>query len=313
MSRILISGSLAYDRIMDFDGLFGDHILPEKTHELSVSFFVPDLRESFGGNAGNIAYTLSLLGEKPFVVGTAGNDFAPYEAWLTASGIDTTLIRKEPNVRTAFATIMTDRNNNQITAFYPGAMQTPYPLESLLITKTDFLILAPSNPETMRELPERCRRRAVPFLFDPGQQIPILSADDLKNGIDGARVIIVNDYELELIREKTSWDEAEMTNHAELVVVTLGEKGSRVHSKGATFSTPAAKPRAVVDPTGAGDAYRAGFVLGLLKHLPLETCAKLAGVVACYTVETEGTQTHTFTKEELVERYRENFNETLHL
>lgn len=310
--ELFVSGSLAYDRIMDFEGLFGDHILPGKTHSLSVSFFVPTMRESFGGCAGNIAYTLALLGEKPTIVGSGGNDFAPYEAWLSEHGVDTSLIRQEESVRTAFATIMTDKADNQITAFYPGAMLMTYPLSDVAITKDDFVMISPSNPEMMRALPEASRKNAHGFIFDPGQQIPALSADDLKNGIKGAKALILNDYELELVAKKTGWSEEHMLAHMETLIVTMGEKGSRMRTKEKTILIPAAKAEAV-DPTGAGDAYRAGFLTGIIRGLSLEIAGRMGAVAACYTVEREGTQTHTFTKEEFALRYKENFNETITL
>ncbi|MDE2078790.1 MAG: carbohydrate kinase family protein [Patescibacteria group bacterium] len=314
MGRLLVSGSLAYDRILDFNGVFAEHILPEKIHQLSVSFFVPNLTESYGGNAGNIAYTLALLGAKPAVVSTAGNDFAPYEAWLQEHGVDLSLVERDAEHRTAFATIMTDTKDNQITAFYPGAMLSAYPLDELALSKDDFVIVGTSNPDTLRALPALCRERGVHgFLFDPGQQIPTLSGDDLKNGIEGTAALTVNDYELELVKEKTGWSEGDILEHAEALVVTLGEQGSRITTKEATIDIPAAKTTGVVDPTGAGDAYRAGFVAARAKGLSLEIAGKAGSVAACYAIEATGTQNHSFTTEEFATRYAENFNETITL
>jgi len=313
MKKIFVSGSLAFDRIMDFDGLFGDHILPNMTHAINVSFMVPILTESYGGNAGNISYTLTLLGENATILGSAGNDFAPYEAWLAAHKIDTSLIQKDSTMRTAFATIMTDKNDNQITAFYPGAMQVPFQLDKVPFSDAAMVVVSPSNVETMRALPEACRKNSIPFVFDPGQQIPALSGDDLKNGIEGAKALILNDYELQLVMQKTLWSEEEILAHCEILVVTFGEKGSRIRRKADNVAILAAKPKAIVDPTGAGDAYRAGFVVGLIKGWDLDKCAKLGSVVACYTVETEGTQKYEFTKEAVAARYKENYQEDISL
>lgn len=310
--RILVSGSLAYDRIMDFDGLFQKHIIPEKTHQINVSFYSESLNESFGGTAGNIAYTLSLLGEHATILAEAGSDFEPYRKWLNQHGVDTEQIAIDKKEKTAFATIITDKANNQIASFYPGAMQIPWKTsDESFFTDEAFGIVAAGNASNMRMLPETYRDKKIPFMFDPGQQVTALSAEDLKNGIDGSRVFISNDYEAALIEQKTGWGETEMLEHADTIVTTLGEKGSRITTSGERIVVPAAKVGAVIDPTGAGDAYRAGFVFGLLREWPLETCGKFAGLVACYTVETKGTQNHTFTKKQLAERYKQNFNEEL--
>ncbi|MBV9349381.1 MAG: carbohydrate kinase family protein [Patescibacteria group bacterium] len=310
MGRFIIAGSLAYDRIMDFPGIFSDHIVPEKMHALSVSFFVPELRESFGGCAGNIAYTLSLFGHTPTVLGTVGNDFASYEAWLEEHGIDLSLVRKMPDLRTAFASIITDRKNNQIAAFYPGAMKTAYPVSDLRFTKDDFVLISPESPDLMRALPQLARETHG-FMYDPGQQTPLLSKEDLEDGMRAAKALIVNDYELSLILEKTGWKELEILDHAETLIVTLGEAGSRIRTRDMEFNIPPAKPARVVDPTGAGDAYRAGFSAGMIRGSSLETAGKMGSLAACYTVETAGTQTHSFTQEEFAKRYEENFNEPL--
>ena len=313
MSRILVSGSLAYDRNMDFPGLFQEHIIPEKTHSINVSFFVNTVRESSGGTAGNIAYNLGLLGETPVIVATAGSDFGPCGSWLTAHGADISLVQKIPGEKTAFATIITDEKNNQITAFYAGAMKTPYRFQDVMLEDMDFALIGAGNPIDMRTLPEILRALKIPFIFDPGQQIPALSSDDIKNGINGSRVFIVNDYELALIEKKTLWNETEIVKHTDILVVTKGGDGSEIKTQKETLGVPAAKPAQVSDPTGAGDAYRAGFIVGLSKNWPLETCGKFAGVVACYTIETYGTQTHMFTGVDLKKRYKENFGEELPL
>ncbi len=309
--RIFISGSLAYDRILDFRGFFSDQIIPERLHDLNVSFYVENLEESFGGTAGNIAYSLALLGEKPVVLATAGNDFEPYRMWLDSRHVDTGRIRVNGMLRTAFATIMTDQKDNQIGAFYPGAMQMPYTVDKTTFDSDAFVIVAPGNPEDMREIPKFCREHNVPFMFDPGQQIAVLSGDDLKAGMEGAQVCIVNDYELALIMKKTGWTEEEILEHVEMLVTTLGDRGSEIRKGNMIVKSPAAIPKNTSDPTGAGDAYRAGFTHGLLKGWPLETVGKFAGLVAVYTVELKGTQTHIFNDISIAARYKENFKEAL--
>src|SRR3989344_9408893 len=250
MARILVSGSLAYDRIMNFPGLFADHIIPDKIHTINVSLFVETLRESAGGTAGNIAYNLGLLGEKPVVVGVAGADFGPCGSWLTSHGADISLVQKVPEEKTAFATIITDQKDNQITAFYPGAMKSPYRFENAILEHFDFAIIGAGNPEDMRVLPHILRTLKVPFMFDPGQQIPTLSSDDIKNGIEGSRVFIVNDYELSIIEKKTGWDKGEILKHTAMLVTTKGGEGSEIKLEKETLEVPAAKPLRISDPTG---------------------------------------------------------------
>jgi adenosine kinase len=309
--KILVSGSLAYDRIMDFKGLFGDHILPERTHQVNISFYIDSLSESFGGSAGNIAYALSLLGEHALILATAGNDFEFYRSWLDDHKVDTSHVRIDEGEKTAFATIITDRNNNQITAFYAGAMQSPAHIPESLFSEKVFGIVAPGNLADMRTLPPKYRHNNIPFIFDPGQNIPVLSADDLKNGIQGSAAFITNDYEFAMVEKKTGWSETDILKHTGILVTTFGEKGSRIRTEEQDILVPAAQAETVKDPTGAGDAYRAGFVHGLLKGWPLETCGKFAGLIGCYAVEVRGTQAHSFTKAELRKRYKENFNEEL--
>lgn len=307
---VLISGSLAYDRILNFEGKFADHILPDKIHSLNVSFFSPEMEESFGGTAGNIAYNLKLLDEPPVILARAGNDFIDYKNWLEKNRISTESIQTDAELKTAVATILTDEANNQIAAFYPGAMLEAY---SLPITEGRFGIVAAGNPEDMKKMPVLFKERHIPYIYDPAQGIPILSGDDLKAGMAGAEIVISNDYELSLIKEKTGWDESEILKHAKILVTTLGEKGSRIISHTGTITVAPAEAESAEDPTGAGDAYRAGFIAGYLRELPLKTCGQLGGIVACYTVERHGTQTHRFTLAELRERYNSNFKETLNI
>ncbi|MFA5318585.1 MAG: carbohydrate kinase family protein [Patescibacteria group bacterium] len=311
--KILVSGSLAHDKIMNFPGYFKDHILPEKIHSLNVSFLVENLNENFGGTAGNIAYNLALLGEQPVILAAAGNDFDNYRDWLENNKVDVTNIKTVEDEKTAFANIMTDQADNQLTAFYPGAMKYSggdIPDELL---QDSLAIISPGYIEDMKKYPAIYRENNIPFIFDPGQQIPALGGEDLKNGINGAKVLMSNDYELDLIIKKTGWDENKILEKAEIIVTTLGEKGSQIKTKDSGFSVPPAKPENTSDPTGAGDAYRAGFIKGLAEGWPLEICGRFAGVISCYTVEKYGTQTHKFNLEEAAKRYEDNFNDQLPL
>lgn len=307
--KVAIYGSLAYDRILDFKGNFVDHILPDKTDRLNVSFFAPDLSESYGGVAGNIAYSLALLGGTPLVFSRAGNDFAPYGAWLMKNGADISHVETDGSVRTAFATILTDEKDNQITAFYPGAMAHPYASPLPAKGGASLAIVGAGNPDDMRAFPEHFRANGTPFIYDPGQQIPALSPDDLKNGMRGAEALISNDYELALIMKETGMSEADILKGTRMLITTFGEKGSRIVTAEEMFEIPPAAPKKNEDPTGAGDAYRAGFLYGLVSGWPLPVIGRFAGTLACYAVEMHGTQVHTFTMDEVQSRYRGNFNE----
>ncbi|PIR92929.1 carbohydrate kinase family protein [Candidatus Falkowbacteria bacterium CG10_big_fil_rev_8_21_14_0_10_43_10] len=309
--KILVSGSLAYDKIMNFPGYFKDNILPERIHSLSVSFLIERLEENFGGTAGNIAYNLACLGEEPVILAAAGNDFENYKEWLEQRGVNTGQIKIIGEERTAFANIVTDQADNQISAFYPGAMKNSCEADPEIAVADALAIIAPGHVGDMITLAKLYREKNVPFIFDPGQQIPTLSAEDLRLGIKGAKVFISNDYELSLTMKKTGWKEEDILKNTEILITTLGEKGSQIKTKDTGYSIPAAKPENISDPTGAGDAYRAGFIKGLVEGWPLEICGRFAGVVACYTVEKYGTQTHQLTFEAARERYAKNFGEEL--
>lgn len=307
MKPVLIVGSLVYDRIMNFPGQFGDHILPEKVHQLSVSFIIDKVTTGVGGCGGNIAYTLSLLGTETDIAATAGNDFDQYAKHLTAHGISTASIAIDETLPTAGAYIMTDQKDNQITAFAPGAMECAYTQPLTLEGKT-LAIVSPTNTQDMEQFPKHLKEAGVPFFFDPGQQIPALSPETLRSGIEGSAAVFVNDYELALVSTKTGWSEAEIATRTNLLVVTLGENGSRLVTKDGVETIPAVQA-VPVDPTGAGDAYRAGFMHGFLRDLPHEICAKIGSVCGAYAVETQGTQNHTPSLIEIGARYQEAYSE----
>ncbi len=321
--KILVTGSIAYDRIMNFPGFFKNVILPEKIHILNVSFLVKGLKESFGGTAGNIAYNLSLLGLRPSLLANVGaKDFLPYQKWLLKNKIDTSKVKILPNQQTASAYIITDQADNQIAGFFPGAMLKPVVANSkwqIANGKYQLAVVSAQNPTDMVKLPTIFKFRKIPYIFDPGQQTTSLSSLQLKQAIVGSKVLIGNDYEISLIINKTGWAAKKLLTKTEILVTTLGAKGSVIQyrdpsvAKGDLRMTriPPAKPKNSSDPTGAGDAYRAGLIYGLVNGWPLAKAGRLAGLVAVYTVERYGTQTHRFVWSELKKRYRQNFKESI--
>lgn len=306
-NTILVCGSLAYDRIMDFPGYFRDHILPEKVHILNLSFTVNDVKQGFGGTAGNIAYNLSLLGECSTILGVGGEDFGRYLAWLKKHNIDVSQIKIDKSCLTAGAYIMTDRADNQIAGFYPGS-KTPL---TPVVKAGSIAIVAPDYIARMLKYVKIFKQKKVPYIFDPGQQIISLKGSDLKSAINGAKVLIGNDYEIELILKRLGLTLEKLAGLVEILVITKGERGSEIYHDRKILKIPPAKPKNLSDPTGAGDAYRAGLIKGMLMGWPLEKCGRLAGLVAVYTVEKYGTQTHRFTWKELENRYKFNFGEKL--
>lgn len=293
--NIIISGSLAYDRIMNFPGYFSDHILPEKIHVLNVSFAVNSLVEKFGGTAGNIAYALSLLGEKPIVLATIGRDYHRYFEWLAKNRIacdNITIIEEE---LTASAYITTDQADNQITGFNTGAMKYPSSLDfDKLNPGESIAVVAPGNLEDMMGYSITCKARGIDYIFDPGQSLPLWDSQDLAQCIEGSKITISNDYELELIMNKTGLDKKKLLQRTSTIITTLGEDGSRILTPDGETNIPAVKPRKVVDPTGAGDAYRAGLIKGLIQGRDIEQSAKMGSVCASFAIESYGTQEYYF-------------------
>ena len=300
---IIVSGSLAYDRIMDFPGKFSDHILPDKIHLLNVSFTVNALVEKLGGTAGNIAYALSLLGEKPLILATLGRDYHRYFAWLEKNHITCAGIRIIEDDFTASAYITTDRADNQITGFHLGAMKYPsrFNLDQL-VPGESLAIIAAGNLEDMTNYSLTCKSRGIEYIFDPGQSLPMWSKQDLIQCLTGPRILVSNDYELELIMNNTGLDRKGLLKKTGVIVTTLGEAGSRVITPDGEIAIPAAKPRKVADPTGAGDAYRAGLIKGLVQGKSLRECAIMGSVCASFAVECYGTQEYYFSPEEFKER-----------
>ncbi|MFA5070051.1 MAG: carbohydrate kinase family protein [Patescibacteria group bacterium] len=309
--KIAVSGSLAYDRIMDFPGNFADHILPEKIHVLNVSFCTSTFREGFGGTAGNIGYSLRLLGEEPIIISQVGSDFNKYEKWLCKNRINPFSIKKYKNELTASAYIITDQNDNQITGFYPGAMKYGSEYNQKKIKQAKYFLISPGNKKDMMDSVLVARKNKIPHIFDFGQQLAILTRSELIKGILGAKIVIANDYEIELMLKKTGLTKKKIFDKIELLITTLGPGGALFETKNRIIKIPPAKPKNTCDPTGAGDAFRAGLIKGLAEGYPLEKVGRLAALVSVYTVEKYGTQTHHFTWSDLKKRYYINFKEKL--
>jgi adenosine kinase len=305
---------LAYDRIKDYPGHFSDHILPEKIHVLNVCFQVNGVQEKFGGTAGNIAYALTLMGEKPEISATIGHDYQRYFAWLAQNGIASARIKIIEEEFTAGAYITTDRADNQITGFHPGAMKYSSSLDfSSLNPKETIVIVSPGNLEDMVNYPRACRDRGIPYIFDPGQSLPMLDARDLIQAITGCRILISNDYELDLIVDKTGLKKEALQSRAGAIIVTLGALGSKIFTPASEISIPAVQPKKVEDPTGAGDAYRGGLLSGLSRGQDLEQSAKMGSVCASFAVECYGTQEYNFTVEEFNARFERFFGAKVQL
>lgn len=305
--KVFVSGSLAYDRIMSFPGKFSDHLLPDKMHILNVCFLVDGLDEKFGGTAGNIAYTLSLLGEKATILSQVGKDFGAYEKWLTDLGLPLDGIKRMEDVLTAGAYITTDLSDNQITAFNPGAMnfQSQYDF-SALDPKDIFGVAAPGNLADMKEYPRRYRDLGARFICDPGQNIPRFDQAEMIDLITGSEILISNDYELEMIMKTSRLDKNGLLEKTRAIITTLGEKGSIVTTRDGKYDIPAVQAKQVVDPTGAGDSYRSGLLKGLAMGKDLAQAALVGATAASFSVECLGTQEHTFTEEEFWDRYPGN-------
>lgn len=295
---ILVSGSLAYDRIMNFPDHFKNHIMPDKLHVLNVSFVVETVQERFGGTAGNIAYNLRLLGERPIIISALGEDGGRYREHLEREGIETSHIAIVSERKTAFAHIITDLDDNQISAFHAGAL-ADLSVSRAIPKETELAIVAPETKEAMTQRIAVYKEQALPYMFDPAQQTPRFNGEELRACITGAAIVIGNDYEMSLIVQKTGWSVADCVKHAQVVVVTYGEKGSEIHKKHEVIAVPAIAPKKFIDPTGAGDAYRAGFVAGFLEWRPLRECGRIGSWVASRAIEYYGAQEHRFTREEL--------------
>jgi len=304
---IIVSGSLAYDYIMDFPDSFKHHILPEHIHILNVGFTVNRLEKNFGGTAGNIGYTMHLLGANPTIIGALGEDGEPYVAYLKKTGVDTSHVTQTKTGFTASAHIVTDKDDNQISAFYPGvlsaAKETKLPLED-----TRLVIISPNDVSTMVTHAKQAFEHPVPVVFDPGQRIGALSDQELLRVIGQATFLIGNDYEMQQIQDRVGLSGRELLDHVDVLITTLGERGSIITTKDHMFEVEACPPNSVEDPTGAGDAYRAGFFTGYIMGHSYDICGQMGSVAASFAVEHYGTQNHTFTTESFAKRYANTYS-----
>jgi len=309
--KLIVTGSIAFDYLMSFPGKFTEHILAEHLQRVSLSFLVDSMDKRRGGCAPNIAYTLALLGERPLLVATAGQDFSEYDEWLQAAGVDTSHVRRVPDKFTASFFCSTDTENNQIASFYIGAMANASELSLRTIHQPGLVIISPNDPGAMIQYAEECRAIGVPFIFDPGQQCARLSGDELRDGISGARLVICNDYEFELIRQKTGLGEDGILGQATALVITRGENGCSVYEAAgdsvSRVDIKAITPHRIIDPTGVGDAFRGGLMKGISAGKSFKECAQLGTVAATYALEHLGGQSHAYTMKEFSDRYAEHF------
>jgi adenosine kinase len=305
--KIIITGSIAFDYLMSFPGKFTEHFLPEHMERVSLSFLVDTMDKRRGGCAPNIAYTLALLGERPRLMAAAGEDFGEYRQWLEAAGVDTSLVVQVAGKFTASFFCSTDQSNNQIASFYTGAMADSGQLSFRSAGECGLATISPNDPGAMLQYAEECRTMKIPYIFDPGQQCTRMSGDELKDGLVGAQLVICNDYEFELIRQKTGLDEQAVLAHAGALMVTRGENGSSVYTSTGRVDVPAVTPTRIVDPTGVGDAFRGGLMKGMALARPYDVCARMGSVAATYALEHLGGQSHSYTLDEFTRRYEAHF------
>ena len=311
MASILVSGSLVYDRIMDFPGRFKDHILSENVHILNVSFVVNRLIASRGGTAGNIAYTIKLLGEDPLIVGALGMDGTDYFDHFARMKINTKYISRDKKCLTSSCHIVTDKDDNQINGFFSGIAPEQTPRISNIKEKASVAIISPAHKEVMKRHMRECSKIGIMTVFDPGQQITTFTPAELREMINIADIVIGNDYEIKVIGERTGWSNEEIVRRSGMLVITLGGKGSTILQNGeGEIKIPPCRARKILDPTGAGDAYRSGFLVGLVNGYSLKIAGRMGSVAASYAIETSGTQEHTFTKAGFWTRYKKTYGKS---
>lgn len=304
----LICGSFAYDNIMVFQDQFKNHILPDKVHILNVCFLVPDMRREFGGTAGNIAYNLHLLEGDGKPMGTVGTDFAPYSEWMKKTGVSQDYIKQIDGSYTAQAFITTDLDDNQITAFHPGAMNFAHSVKIPTNEGISLGLISPDGRDAMIQHAEQFAAANIPFIFDPGQGLPMFDGDDLKTFIEQASYVTVNDYESQLMQERTGLSEGEIAERVQALIVTRGAEGSTVYSQGKKISIPVVAVADLKDPTGCGDAYRAGLIYGLMNDMDWETTCRIASLLGAIKIQHHGTQNHSFTMAEFKDQFKKEFD-----
>jgi adenosine kinase len=308
--QLIVTGSIAFDYLMSFPGRFTEHFLPEHMKRVSLSFLVDSMDKRRGGCAPNIAYTLALLGERPRLMATAGQDFGDYRHWMEGAGIDTSLVRTIEGKFCASFFCSTDEHNNQIASFYTGAMANAAELSFRGLDglgADTLVIISPNDPAAMVQYAEECSTMGIRYIWDPGQQCARMDGDQLKDGVIGAFMVVCNDYEFELLRQKTGMSEPDVLAHVPLLVVTKGEKGCTVHTRSEAVDVPAVVPDRIEDPTGVGDAFRGGFMKGLAIGASYEVCARFGSVAATYALEHLGGTYHAYTWDEFKARYEEHF------
>jgi len=308
--NIVLTGSVAYDYLMTFPGNFRDHILPDRLDRISLSFLVDSLIRRRGGIAANIAYTLALLGERPKVMATAGEDFEEFRVWLEEHGVDTSAIKVIPGEFTASFFVTTDQANAQIASFFTGAMAYASQLSfANIIEQPDLAVISPNDPQAMVTYARECRQLGIPYVYDPSQQIIRLEADDLRQGIEGCQALFSNDYEVGLIEDKTGLSLEAIREYADFVVITYGEDGANLYTDDDEFHIAAVKPQIIIDPTGVGDAFRGGFLKGYMHGLSLERCGQMGSLAATYCLEAESPMSHQFDMETFINRFRQYFDD----
>lgn len=309
--NIIITGSIAYDYLMRFPGHFTDHFIHDHLHQVSLSFLVDDMTKHWGGVAANIAYNMALLGMKPKLMGTVGRDFPDYCKWLEGAGVDCSTVRQIDEVFTASFFVNTDLDNNQIASFYTGAMAyaRKYSLADVYDGKPDMVVISPNDPLAMMQLAEECRERGIRFVYDPSQQVPRLTGDDLRRDMQGAYAMVVNAYEAGIICQKTGKTLDDLREAVDLLIITQGGRGSHIYTNGDLIEVPVFPTEVIKDPTGVGDAYRAGLIYGLVKGWPLKLAGEVGALCATYVLEQVGTQSHRLDLTQFVARFRSQFND----
>ena len=309
--EIVLTGSIAFDYLMKFPGYFQDHILPDRLECLSLSFLVESMVREPGGISPNIAYTLALLGERPRLFAAAGEDFLEYKEILESKGVDTSGIKLIKGEFTASFFANTDLANSQIASFYPGAMShaADMSLNELAGKRPELVLISPNDPQAMVRYVRECKQSGIPYIYDPSQQIPRLSDEELKEGLNGSLALFVNKYELGMIQKRTGYTEQDIRDHSQFSVVTLGEKGSIIYWEENEVDIPVVSPDQITDPTGVGDAFRGGFLSGYARGWDLETCGRMGAVAAAFCLEQEGPQGHSFSPGEFVSRFRQHFDD----
>lgn len=311
---VLVTGSIAYDYIMVFPGYFKDHILPDKIHKISVSFLVDSMKKQRGGVAPNIAYNLALLGERPKIMATVGQDFDEYRRWLESYGVDTSGIIEIPEEFTSSFFVSTDMDQNQIAMFYTGAMAYAQQLSFREFAKDgiELAVISPNDPRAMAQYVRECKELHIRYIYDPSQQIIRLNGDEIDEGVRGSKSVIVNDYEFEMLKNKTGRSTEEIAESTECLIITKGERGSSIRLRErpqAPIEIPPVKPRRSADPTGVGDAYRAGIIKGMLHGLDWETTGRMGSLAATFALEEHGTQNHQYALDEFISRFGQEFGD----